>query len=209
VELEQAALLPLCWCLQARKGESSGISFVDSITIAVCPNLTAAFVPTKCLPVGQAGQKQRRLVLRLQASSGHQRPRGTAGLQAQPGTVDDRVPVPEMVKQLSGKLFGDKGYISQKLLDLLFGQDLHLVTKMKATMKNQLMPLFDKILLRKRAVSESVTDQLKNISQIEHTRHRSLANFLVNVIAGLIAYTYREKKPSLDIRVKELGGSLG
>jgi hypothetical protein len=70
-------------------------------------------------------------------------------------------------------------------------------------MRNRLMPLFDKIMLRKRAIIESVTDQLKNISQIEHSRHRSVANYFVNLLAGLAAYTWREKKPSLNIRVKE------
>jgi hypothetical protein len=71
-------------------------------------------------------------------------------------------------------------------------------------MKNKLLPMFDKILLRKRAIIESVNDQLKNISQIEHTRHRSPVNFFVNLLAGLIAYTYREKKPSLNLGIKEL-----
>jgi hypothetical protein len=57
----------------------------------------------------------------------------------------------------------------------------------------------DKILLRKRAIIESVNDQLKNICQIEHSRHRSRFNFLVNLLAGLIAYSYHPKKPSLDL----------
>lgn len=70
-------------------------------------------------------------------------------------------------------------------------------------MRNKLLPMFDKIMLRKRALIETVHDQLKNISQIEHSRHRSVANFFVNLIAGLVAYTWREKKPSLSIRVKE------
>ena len=120
-----------------------------------------------------------------------------------PGNTDDRRPVPELVKGLFGKLFGDKGYISQPLFDLLYGEDVQLVTKLKRGMKNRLMPVFDKIMLRKRAIVESVMDQLKNISQIEHTRHRSVANCLVNLVAGLIAYTWREKKPSLNIRIKE------
>jgi hypothetical protein len=62
----------------------------------------------------------------------------------------------------------------------------------------------DKILLRKRAVIESVNDQLKNICQVEHSRHRSVLNFMVNLLAGLVAYTYQEKKPSLDINPKGL-----
>jgi hypothetical protein len=77
------------------------------------------------------------------------------------------------------------------------------VTKLKRGMKNRLMPIFDKIMLRKRANIESVNDQLKNISQIEHSRHRSVANCFVNLLGGLIAYTWREKKPSLNIRVRE------
>ncbi len=70
-------------------------------------------------------------------------------------------------------------------------------------MKNRLVSLFDKIMLRKRAIIESVVDRLKNISQIEHSRHRSVANCFVNLVAGLVAYTWREKKPSLNISVKE------
>lgn len=71
-------------------------------------------------------------------------------------------------------------------------------------MKNTLVKLIDKILLRKRAIIESVNDQLKNISQIEHSRHRSIFNFLVNLLAGLVAYSYRETKPALDLQVKGL-----
>jgi len=70
-------------------------------------------------------------------------------------------------------------------------------------MKNKLMPLFDKLILRKRAIIETIVDQLKNISQIEHTRHRSPVNFMVNAVSSLIAYTHKEKKPSLNIRVKD------
>jgi len=70
-------------------------------------------------------------------------------------------------------------------------------------MKNRFISMLDKIMLRKRAIIESVVDQLKNISQIEHSRHRSVTNFFVNLVAGLVADTHREKKPSLNIRVTE------
>ena len=89
------------------------------------------------------------------------------------------------------------------MFEALFDEQVQLVTKLKCKMKNRLVSIFDKLMLRKRAIIESVLDQLKNISQIEHTRHRSVANCFVNLLAGLIAYTYREKKPSLNIRVKE------
>ena len=69
--------------------------------------------------------------------------------------------------------------------------DLQLSTKLRSNMKNQLLPMADKILLRKRALVETIIDQLKNIAQIQHTRHRSPANFMVNLLAGLITYCHQ------------------
>lgn len=104
------------------------------------------------------------------------------------GNVDDRKPVPALCKRLFGKLIADRGYISQNLFEqLLETFNLQLITRLRKNIKNRLIPLLDKVLLRKRAIIESVIDQLKNISQIEHTRHRSLTNAFVNLIAGLIA----------------------
>ena len=120
-----------------------------------------------------------------------------------PGNIDDRKPVPRLARGLIGKLFGDRGYISKTLPELLSEQGLHLITKIRKNMKNRLLSVFDQIVLRKRALIETINDQLKNICQIAHTRHRSRANFCVNVIAALIAYTFKEKLPSLNIRVKD------
>ena len=108
-----------------------------------------------------------------------------------------------MVKGLSGKLFGDKGYISKALFEALFEQGLQLITRLRKNMKNALMPMIDKILLRKRSLIETINDQLKNISQIEHSRHRSVANFMVNLVAELIAYTHQLRKPSLNIQYNQ------
>ncbi|WP_371116594.1 transposase [Nitrosomonas sp. Nm166] len=105
-----------------------------------------------------------------------------------------------MARSLFGKLLGDRGYISQTLLEQLWEQGVQLVTRVRRNMKNRLLPLFDKLLLRKRSIIEAVNDQLKNISQIGHSRHRSPFNFFVDLIAGLAACIFREKKPSLDIR---------
>jgi len=105
-----------------------------------------------------------------------------------PGNTDDRKPVSELTKDLFGKLFGDRGYISQALFESLFERGLELITKRRKNMKNSLMPLLDKILLRKRPIIETVNDQLKNLCQIEHSRHRSPFNCLVNLVSGLIAY---------------------
>jgi hypothetical protein len=115
------------------------------------------------------------------------------------GNVDDRVAVPTLVKTLFVKLFGDKGYISKKLSEFLLNQGLQLFTTIKKNMKEIPIAIKDKLLLRKRSIIETINDQLKNISQIEHTRHRSPLNFLVNLIAGLTAYSFQKKKPSSKI----------
>jgi hypothetical protein len=117
-----------------------------------------------------------------------------------PGNVDDRAPVPPFAKHLFGKLFGDKGYLSQALqkhLQDMFGVEV--ITPRRKNMKQVELLLLDKLLLRKRAIGETIIDQLKNISQIEHTHHRSPVNFLINLVCGFIAYCKQPKKPSLQL----------
>ncbi len=117
-----------------------------------------------------------------------------------PGNTDDRAPAPKLLQQLFGKVFADKGYISQKLAkELLESVGVQLITKLKRNMKNRLLPLGDRLLLRKRSIIETIIDQLKNISQIEHSRHRSPVNCLVNIVCGLIAYCHQPKKPSIAL----------
>lgn len=119
------------------------------------------------------------------------------------GNVDDREPLKSkrFTERLFGKLFADRGYISQDLFETLFVDDLHLVTRIKKNMKNSLMNLYDKLILRKRAIIETVNDELKNVCHIEHTRHRSVENFAVNLVAGLIAYNLLPKKPEMNIEI--------
>lgn len=106
--------------------------------------------------------------------------------------------VAKLAKRMTGKLFGDRGYISKDLFATLWSQGTQLITGIKRNMKNRLLPLMDKIMLRGRGIIETINDQLKNIQQIEHSRHRSPVNFGTNLLAGLIAYQLQPKKPSLD-----------
>jgi hypothetical protein len=108
--------------------------------------------------------------------------------------------VPRFFHRLFGSLFADKGYISAPLAERLFlTQGLRLITKRRTNMRKRLMYLSDKLLLRKRALIATIHDQLKNVCQIEHTRHRSPYNFLVHLLADLIAYCHQPKKPSLHL----------
>ena len=119
-----------------------------------------------------------------------------------PGNIDDCKPLFDinLHKRIFGKLFGDKGYISKDLFEQLFIDGVHLITKIKKNMKNSLMLLQDKIALRKRALIETVNDELKNICQVEHTRHRSFDNFVTNLLSVLIAYSFFDKKPSINLQ---------
>ena len=111
----------------------------------------------------------------------------------------DRTVIEELCKNVGGKFFADKGYFSQSLNEFLFAQDIQLITGIKKNMKNKLVNIYDKIMLRKRAVIETVNDQLKNIAQVEHSRHRSFMNFLINTLAAITAYSFAEKKPSINL----------
>ena len=122
-----------------------------------------------------------------------------------PGNVDDREPLKNerFVDAIKGKLYADKGYVSKDLTNILFMDGIHLITSIRKNMKNCLMELKDKILLRKRSVIETVNDELKNICQIEHSRHRSFSNFITNIVAGLLAYSFFPKKPSIKYETSQ------
>jgi len=120
------------------------------------------------------------------------------------GNVDDRAPVPKLLKGMAGKAYADKGYLGEKLFKILVQNGILLFTKLKKNMKNKLMTLMDKILLHKRAIIESVINPLKSSCQIEHHRHRSKWNFLSHLLAGLGAYCLRPDKPRLFFQKKEL-----
>lgn len=201
----------LCAYLQNRFGNCTGIAFIDSAPLAVCHNRRIA-----------RHRVFKDLAARGKSTMGTVRPLGRGScpctwfygfklhlivddlgellaVHLTPGNVYDRRPLGGMTENLFGKLFGDKGYLSQALFETLFERGLELITSLRKNMKGQLMLLSDKLLLRKRFIIETITDQLKNISQIEHTRHRSPANFAVNLLAGLIVYTHQPKKPSLRL----------
>ncbi len=203
VEVMADVLMPIAAFMQSRCGKGKGIAFVDSTSLCVCKNIR---IPRHKTFQGVAGRSKSStgwfygFKLHLMVDDCGE----ILSFSITRGNVDDRVPVPKMTKNFIGKLFGDKGYISKKLTELLAIDDIKLITKLQKNMKSKVIALFDKILLRKRSIIETINDQLKNISQIEHSRHRSLTNCMINVVAGLLAYSYQQKLPSLNIRVDAL-----
>lgn len=199
VELIPQALVPLTIFMNlCCKGKCSGFGFIDSTKLQVCHNLrinrnkvfsgiaargktsTGWFYGLKLhLIINECGE--------------------IVSFMLTPGNVADNNAsvVSKLAKECFGKIWGDRGYISKKLFDDLFKKGIQLITKVKKNMKNKLMELEDKLGLSKRGIIESVNCALKETCQIEHSRHRSPTNFVVNLVAGLVAYCFLPKKPSL------------
>ena len=205
VELMQANLLPLVLFMKTCcLGECTGISFIDSTPIRVCHNkrisnnkVFKGIAATGRSTMGWIHGFKLHLMVNDKGE--------ILNFVITQANVDDRQPLKDgnILKNVFGSLYADKGYISKELAEMLFDDGLHLVTGIRSNMKNVLMTLRDKILLRKRSVIETINDQLKNICDAEHSRHRSFGNFITNLVSSLIAYSFQEKKPSLKFEREE------
>ena len=191
--------MPLCVYLKSCLGQCSGISFIDATSLKVCHNrrISQHRVFDKMAARGKTsvdwfyGFKLHLVVSEYG---------DLLNFTLTPGNIDDRKPVPDLLEGLFGKVFADRGYVAKKLaLKLLEDWGIEFFAKPRRNMNNQLMKLTDKLLARKRSIIETIIDQLKNISQIEHSRHRSPVNFMVNLVCGLIAYCHQPKKPALNL----------
>jgi len=169
VEVMQSVMIPLIFFIHSRSKTKTGIYFIDSTTISVChvkrANRNKVFKglakKSKSTMGWYYGFKLHLIINDIGE---------IIAFKITSSTTDDRKVVPSMANGLVGKICGDKGYISQPLFDQLYQKGLKLITRIKKNMKNQLMPIADKLLLRKRALIETVNDQLKNISQITSVR---------------------------------------
>lgn len=196
VYLMDNIFVPLFAYLLYLRGEITGIAFIDSTSIKVCHNkricrnkVFKGFAKRGKTTSGWFYGFKLHLIINDKGE--------ILAFQITPGNVSDVSMMETLSKDIFGKLFGDKGYISSEVGKNLLNRGLELFTTIRSNMKPKLMSLKDKILLRKRSLIETVNDQLKNISQVEHTRHRSIGNFLVNMLAGIAAYCHQPKKPSL------------
>ena len=198
LEVMPSLIVPMCAYFTSLKGKPTGIEFIDSTTLKVCHNIR---IPRHKTFDGVA-----------------QRGKGTMGwfygfklhlivnykgeivaATVTTGNVHDTKPVEELAKGLTDKLYGDKGYLSNALKDNLFDKGVTLITTVRKNMKAKAMSLWDRAMLSKRFIIETINDQLKNISFIEHSRHRSINGFTLNLMAGLVAYCLKENKPSLNL----------
>jgi hypothetical protein len=205
VELIPMVLIPLIAFLKLKRlVVSNEITFIDSTKIAICNN--KRIKRNRVFEgIAKRGKSTMGWFYGFKLHIAINEKGELCGANMSKGNIDDRDKevLDEVLKNVLGKLFGDKGYISKKLFEHLFEQGTTLITNVRKNMKNRLIPLVDKLLLRKRSVIETVNDQLKNMCDIEHSRSRNPINFMVNMVAGLIRYSYFEKKPSINFAQNE------
>lgn len=199
VELMQSMIMPMTiFAKTCCLGKCAGISFVDSTPIQVCKSKRISrnkvfknIATTGKSTIGWFHGFKLHIIINDKGE--------ILSFAITQANVNDRDHLKNegFLKNIFGKLFADKGYIGAKLAELLFLDGIELITSIRNNMKNSLMSMSDKILLRKRSVIETVNDELKNVCQVEHSRHRSPINFFTNLIAGLIAYHFLPKKPAI------------
>lgn len=202
LEVMPTMVVPLCSYFSYLKGKPTGIAFVDSSNLKVCHNLR---IPRHRVFKGVAKRGKGTMGwfygFKLHLIINHLG--DILAVKITPGNTDDRKPLPQMCQSVVGKLYGDKGYVGQALAENLFDQGVEFITNVRNNMKAKAYSLWDRAMLSRRFIIETINDQLKNISQIEHSRHRSVHGFVLNVMAGLIAYCLRDKKPSLNLTDEE------
>jgi hypothetical protein len=195
-----ALIIPMCAYFQTVKGKPTG----NSTSLKVCHNIR---IPRNRVFDGVA-----------------KRGKGTMGwfygfklhllinhigeiisLKITPGNKNDRTPIPELCKNLYGKLYADKGYIGKKLSETLSESGIDLVTTVRKNMKAKAISIFDRAILSKRYIIKAINDPLKNISQVEYSRHRSETGFMLNVISGIVDYCLKKQKPRIKLSASEFG----
>ena len=201
VELQKSVVLHLgVFIKKVLLGKCTGVAYVDSPPLRVCRHQRILIHKTfrglaergKCSTGWFLGFKLHLII----------NDRGEIlNFMSTPGNVDDREPLysETFIENINGKLCGDKGYIGKQLFEFLFMNGIQLVTKVRSNMRHSLMSVADRIMLRKRVLVESVNDELKNIAQIEHSKHRSSTNFMTNALSAIAAYCFFPKKQSISL----------
>jgi hypothetical protein len=188
VQLMPSLFVPLTLLLHLLKGEKTGLYFVDSTTLPVCHvmrnkrnRLFSLMAAKSKSTMGWFFGLKLHLVINHKAD--------IVALQITPGNFDDRSVLERLFQSLKGSVYADKGYISKEKFLSFFKKGLKLITNVKRNMRNCLMSLFDKLMLRKRFLIETVFSTLKQNMNLQHTRHRSTKNYFINLLSCLVAYS--------------------
>lgn len=198
-EVQGRVFPALCAYMKQKSGHETGLYYVDSTTLSVCRNQRIPRHQT-FEDIAERGKSSMGWFFGFKLHIVINHMGEIVSFCLTPGNTDDRKPVPDLMKDLNGLAAGDKGYISSELAEKLGKTGLKFITKTRKNMKPVERSSFEKFFLAKRAVVEAVIGQLKEVCQIEHTRHRKPDNFLINILAALAAYALKPRKPSINLK---------
>ena len=195
IALKPRIFVPLLMFFASRSGKRTGIYYVDSTALPVCHNRRIARHKAFA---GLAARGKTSMgwffgfKLHLVFNHEHE----IVAVRLTSGNVSDSAPVISLVKGLTGKLFGDKGYIGRKLANTLLRQGLALMTKVRKNMKSLPMTLADKMLLNARNMAETIIGHIKAFSSLNLPKHRSPINAFIHLIAAITAYRLNPIQPN-------------
>lgn len=197
VQLMPRLFVPLCLLLHSLFGESTGVYIADSTSLPICHNkrinrhrVFKNIAARGKTTMGWFFGLKLHLVINHKGS--------IVAVKITRGNTDDRAVLDDMTQGLEGSIFADKGYISKSLFSQLYTRGLKLITGIRRNMKNYLVSLIEKLLLRKRFIIETIFGILKTDMNLSHSRHRSPINACINILSCLTAYQLRSSKPSFN-----------
>ena len=197
VELQSCVIAPLATYLLSKRGQKTDLYFVDSTPIRVCNN-RRIYKHKVFKNIAERGKHSMGWFFGFKLHLVINHKGELISFCLTKGNIDDRKVLDKLLLNLKGIVAGDKGYLSKEKAAKFAEQGLLLITKVKKNMKEKVRTNFEKFFLSKRGIIETVIEQLKSICQIEHTRHRSPANFISNLLGALVAYALKPRKPSLQ-----------
>ena len=198
VELKQDIFWFLGLFVQALAAPCTGISIIDSTSLEVC----------------LSNRRYRHKTFKNMAKSGKTSVKWFFGFKLHmiinhlgeiisfyitPGNVSDgdKEVLQKTTKNIFGKLVADRGYLGR--FKDLYDRGITLIHGIRSNMKNKLILLFDKFLLRQRGIIETIFGILKTDFNLEHSRHRSVKGFFINIFTALAAYAFRPEKPMVNL----------
>ena len=188
IELMEQAILPLSLFILANHGDKTGVYYIDSTKLPVCHNLRAKRhqVFSNVAEKGRTGMGYfYGLKLHLVVNQRCE----IMNFQLSKGNLHDSKPMVSLCENLSGYLFGDKGYISKDKKKTLLDKGLEVITRVRKNMKKPKLTTEQKKLLNQRGIIETLFDHLKNSLTLWHTRHRSIVNAMTHLLSALTAWT--------------------
>lgn len=199
IQIIPSLFIPLIVMMHYLSGHKTGIYYVDSTYFAVCKNIRISSHKTFA---GLAARGHSSIdyfygfKLHMIINDASE----IIAIKITRANVDDRRAFEDMATKLKlqGKCYGDKGYLSKELFSRLYRQGLILITGIKKNMKNYLIPILDKIMLRKRFIIETIFGYIKEQFNIKPNMHRSPINFFASLFAALIAYQIKPSKPTIS-----------